>query len=165
MSLLVLPSTNPLMNLAAGIFVYLVLTNTMVICNLALVVAVIDNCTAYKAIKKACVLRKGKNSMAFLLALPLNLGLVAIEALFRYRIVRSYHDHVFGRLRISMVLEGLFITYLFSLLMVLETITSYFFIKSCDSNFGREQAEICIQIKLVKDETRISDGSQGQEDE
>ncbi|KAJ6936289.1 hypothetical protein NC652_011112 [Populus alba x Populus x berolinensis] len=34
--------------------------------------------------------------MALLLALPINLGLVATEALFRCRIVRAY-DPVFGR--------------------------------------------------------------------
>ncbi|KAF9684086.1 hypothetical protein SADUNF_Sadunf04G0081300 [Salix dunnii] len=160
--LLILSSVNPFFDLAAGIVFYMVLTNTMVICNLALVVAGTDNSTIYKSIHKACLLRKGTNSMALVLALPINLGLVATEALFRYRVVRAY-DHVFGRFSMSMVLEGLLIAYLFSLLVVLDTIASYFFIRNCDPHFGRERAEICIQIKLVKDDNGISDGSQGLE--
>ncbi|KAG5247520.1 formin protein [Salix suchowensis] len=155
-------SINPFFDLAAGIVFYMVLTNTMVICNLALVVAGTDNSTVYKSIHKACLLRKGTNSMALVLALPVNLGLAATEALFRYRVVRAY-DHVFGRFSVSMVLEGLLIAYLFSLLVVLDTISSYLFIRNCDPHLGREGAEICVQIKIVKDDNGTSDGSQGLE--
>ncbi|KAJ6738765.1 hypothetical protein OIU74_003690 [Salix koriyanagi] len=160
--LLILSSINPFFDLAAGIVFYMVLTNTMVICNLALVVAGTDNSTVYKSIHKACLLRKGTNSMALVLALPVNLGLAATEALFRYRVVRAY-DHVFGRFSVSMVLEGLLIAYLFSLLVVLDTISSYLFIRNCDPHLGREGAEICVQIKIVKDDNGTSDGSQGLE--
>lgn len=160
--LLILSSIRPFFDLAAGIVFYMVLTNTMVTCNLALVVAGIDNCTIYKSLRKACLLRKGTDSMALLLALPINLGLVATEALFRYRIVRAY-DPVFGRFSMPMVLEGLLIAYLFSLLVVLDTISSYLFIRNCDPKIGREGAEICVQIEPVKDDSGISDGSQGLE--
>lgn len=161
-SLLILSSIRPFFDLAAGIVFYMVLTNTMVTCNLALVVAGIDNCTIYKSLRKACLLRKGTDSMALLLALPINLGLVATEALFRYRIVRAY-DPVFGRFSMPMILEGLLIAYLFSLLVVLDTISSYLFIRNCDPKIGREGAEICVQIEPVKDGSGISDGSQGLE--
>lgn len=161
-SLLILSSIRPFFDLAAGIVFYMVLTNTMVTCNLALVVAGIDNCTIYKSLRKACLLRKGTDSMALLLALPINLGLVATEALFRYRIVRAY-DPVFGRFSMPMILEGLLIAYLFSLLVVLDTISSYLFIRNCDPKIGREGAEICVQIEPVKDDSGISDGSQGLE--
>lgn len=160
--LLILSSIRPFFDLAAGIVFYMVLTNTMVTCNLALVVAGIDNCTIYKSLRKACLLRKGTDSMALLLALPINLGLVATEALFRYRIVRAY-DPVFGRFSMPMILEGLLIAYLFSLLVVLDTISSYLFIRNCDPKIGREGAEICVQIEPVKDGSGISDGSQGLE--
>lgn len=160
--LLIIPSISPFFDLAAGIVFYVVLTNTMVTCNLALVVAGIDNCTIYKSLCKACLLRKGTDSMALLLALPINLGLVATEALFRYRVVRAY-DPVFGRFSMPMILEGLLISYLFSLLVVLDTISSYLFIRNCDPKIGREGAEICVQIEPAKDDSGISDGSQGLE--
>lgn len=160
--LLILSSIRPFFDLAAGIVFYMVLTNTMVTCNLAFVVAGIDNCTIYKSLRKACLLRKGTDSMALLLALPINLGLVATEALFRHRVVRAY-DPVFGRFSMPMILEGLLISYLFSLLVVLDTISSYLFIRNCDPKIGREGTEICVQIEPVKDDSGISDGSQGLE--
>lgn len=159
--LLGLSSNNRIFMLAAAAVLYMIFTNTMIICNLALVVAGMDDCTGCKAIRKACLLKRATNSMALLLALPINLGLASIEALFQYRIVRAY-DHLLGRPSVYMVLEGLLIAYLFSLLIVLDTIACCLFIKSCASNFGREQVEICyIQIELVREDSRISASSLG----
>ncbi|XP_002530020.2 uncharacterized protein LOC8283438 [Ricinus communis] len=128
-----LSSKNHVFVMALGVVFYMVLTNTMIICNLSLVVAGMDNCNSYKAIQKACLLRKCTNSIALLLAFPINLGLAAIESLFQHRIVRAYH--LFGRIDVSMIVEGLLIAYMFSLLIVLDTIICCFFIKSCYSQF------------------------------
>ncbi|XP_010258424.1 PREDICTED: uncharacterized protein LOC104598194 [Nelumbo nucifera] len=117
---------------AAGAVLYsVVLANTLVICNLALIVAGMENCSGYLPILKACVLIKGRASKALSLALPINLGLAAIEALFQYRVVRGHH--LYDRYGPSVALEGILIAYLYSLLVLLDTIVSCIFFKSCKS--------------------------------
>ncbi|KAJ4835380.1 hypothetical protein Tsubulata_010541 [Turnera subulata] len=145
-------SSDNVLTLVAAIF-YMFLANTMVICNLALVMAGMGGggCGGFKAIRKACLLRKGANFVALLLAVPINLGLAAIEVLFQYRVMRSYH--LLGRVDLSMVLEGLLIAYLFSLLIVLDTIACWMLIKSWESNHGRRgrgyTEMFSIQIEIV----------------
>lgn len=88
-----------------------------------------DGCGGYLAILKACVLIGGRTSTALFLALPVNLALAGVEALFQYRVVRGYH--LAEKPNSSLALEGLFIAYLYSILLVLDTIVSCMFFKSC----------------------------------
>lgn len=146
-------SKNPLILFVARSFSYSFLANTMVLCNFALVVTGMENCSGYLAVFKACsLLRRCGNSRALLMALPANLGAAAVGALFHYRIVRAYH--LSGRPGcIYMALEGLLIAYLYSLLIVLDTIVSCLFFKSCKPTFQMDQIGGChYQIELVKGE-------------
>ncbi|RVW80950.1 hypothetical protein CK203_037303 [Vitis vinifera] len=146
-------SKNPLILFVARSFSYSFLANTMVLCNFALVVTGMENCSGYLAVFKACsLLRRCGNSRALLMALPANLGAAAVGELFHYRIVRAYH--LSGRPGcIYMALEGLLIAYLYSLLIVLDTIVSCLFFKSCKPTFQMDQTGGChYQIELVKGE-------------
>lgn len=131
---------------AAGAVLYsIVLANTMVISNLALVLSGMERLGGYLAILKACVLIRGKTSTALLLALPTNLAMAAIEALFQYRVVRAYYT--VGRLSLSMVSEGIIIAYLYSVFIVLDMTVSCLFFKSCKTVYwvdleGRQALQI-----------------------
>lgn len=83
----------------------------------------------YLAILKACVIIRGRTSMALFLALPVSVALAAIEALFQFRIVRAYG--VDGKAGFAMALEGILIAYLYSIFVVLDTIVAAMFYKSC----------------------------------
>ncbi|XP_038893846.1 uncharacterized protein LOC120082658 [Benincasa hispida] len=107
----------------------IVLANTLVISNLSLVLSGMEKLGGYLAILKACVLIRGKTSTALLLALPTNLAMAAIEALFQYRVVRAYN--VVGRLNLSILSEGIIIAYLYSVFVVLDTTVGCLFFKSC----------------------------------
>lgn len=133
-------SYNPILLLVTRTVFYTILANMVVICKLALVVAGTGNCSGYMAIQKALLLRRRTNSMALLLALPINCGLAAIEALFRYRVVRAFH--LSGGPSVSMALEGLFVAYLYSVLLVLDTVTCCLFFKSCRSNIWTDEVDI-----------------------
>lgn len=123
-------STSFLLLSSAGAVLYsVVLANTMVICNLALVLSGMEKLGGYLAILKACVLIRGRTSTALLLALPTNLAMAAIEALFQYRVVRAYL--LVGRPSFSMLSEGIIIAYLYSIFVVLDTTVSCLFFKSC----------------------------------
>ncbi|KAI3970873.1 hypothetical protein MKX01_024520 [Papaver californicum] len=126
-------STNNLLFFSAvGAVVYsVILANTIITCNLASIVSGMENCSGYLAFLKACILMRGRHSSALLLALPSNLGLAAIEALFQYRVVSVFL--VSGEFTSLMALEGLVIAYLYSILILLDTITSCEFFSSCKS--------------------------------
>ncbi|WRX21510.1 hypothetical protein QQP08_013997 [Theobroma cacao] len=104
---------------AFGAVFYSFLANTIVVANLALVVAGMETCKGHVAIYKACLLRKV------------------------YQIL--------GGLNSSMALEGLLIAYLYSLLIVLDTIICCLFYKSCESNsFASRIHRSCYDIELVQ---------------
>ncbi|XVF16680.1 hypothetical protein REPUB_Repub10bG0053100 [Reevesia pubescens] len=143
---------------AFGAVFYSFFANTIVVSNLALVVAGMETCKGHVAIYKAFLLRKGKNSMALLLFLPTNLGLVSIEALFRFRVLRVHQ--FLGGINSSMALEGLLIAYLYSLLIVLDTIISCLFYKAnCESNsMASDQTHRnCYDIELVQEREAIDE--------
>lgn len=114
---------------AVGAVVYsIVVANALIVCNLALILSAFERSSSgFVAILKAAFLlitTRGTASTALFLALPLNLTLAAIEALFNYRIF-------FTAPAISMPFEAIFIAYLYSIILVLDTVLACFFYKSC----------------------------------
>ncbi|XP_059643739.1 uncharacterized protein LOC132285563 [Cornus florida] len=133
-------SPNSLLFLSAiGAVLYsIVLANTIIICNLALVSSGMDNkCGGYLAILKACVLIRGRTATALSLTLLVSMALAAVEALFQYRIMRPFHQA--ANPTYSMALEGMFIAYLYSILIVIETIVCVVFFKSCKMAYWVDQ--------------------------
>ncbi|XP_027333266.1 uncharacterized protein LOC113848085 [Abrus precatorius] len=116
------------MSASGAVLFSVILANALVICNMALALSGMEGHGGYLAILKACVLIRGRTSMALFLALPVNVALAAIEALFQFRVVRPYH--VAGKARPCVALEGIFIAYLYSIFIILDTIVSCMFYKS-----------------------------------
>lgn len=123
---------------AVGVVVYSVLLgNALVIGNLSLVLSGTERSGGYQAILNACVMIRGRASTALALALPVNLSMAGIEALFQYRIVRVSHR---GQTPTSlMALEGILIAYLYSIFVVLDTIATVIFFKSCKASSCTDQ--------------------------
>ncbi|RDX80133.1 hypothetical protein CR513_39343, partial [Mucuna pruriens] len=116
------------MSVAGVVLFSVILANALVICNMALALSGMERHGGYLAILKACVLLRGRTSMALFLALPVNVALAAIEALFQFRVVRPYH--IAGIARPCVALEGIFIAYLYSIFIILDTVVSCIFYKS-----------------------------------
>ncbi|KAA8542474.1 hypothetical protein F0562_023390 [Nyssa sinensis] len=133
------PTSLLLLSATAAVLYSIILANAIIICNLALVSSGMEKCGGYLAILKACVMIRGRTSTALSLAVPVNIALAAVEALFHYRVVRAYH-HAENPTS-SMVLEGMFIAYLYSLLIVLDTIVSCVFFKSCKTACRIDQGD------------------------
>ncbi|KAI8534026.1 hypothetical protein RHMOL_Rhmol10G0056300 [Rhododendron molle] len=78
--------------------------------------------------------------------------MLAVEGLFRHRVVRA--DHIIERSGFSLAMEGVFIAYLYSLLIVLDTIASCLFFKSTkeDTQIDYAKGRCYFQIKIVKKE-------------
>lgn len=67
---------------------------------------------------------------ALALAIPVNMVLVAVEALFHYRVVRAFNTASY-----STAFEGIFIAWVYTIIMVIDTIVNYKFFKSCKRGF------------------------------
>ncbi|KAK7304654.1 hypothetical protein VNO77_42539 [Canavalia gladiata] len=130
-----------LMSIAAAVLFSVILANALVICNMALTLSGMEGRGGYMAILKACVLLRGKASMALFLALPVNAGLAAIEALFQFRVVRAFHIGGNSSSWPLMALEGIFIAYLYSVFITIDTIVSCMFYKSCKMGLRVDQRE------------------------
>ncbi|KAL3528428.1 hypothetical protein ACH5RR_007750 [Cinchona calisaya] len=120
---------------ATGAVLYsIILANAFIICNLGLILSGMENSGGYIAILKACVLIRGRTATALALALPINMALAATEALFQYRVVRSYHHHHSESPISSIAFEGIFIAFLYSVLLVLDTVVGCVFYQSCKAS-------------------------------
>lgn len=139
-NLLSTPTSILLFSAAAALLYSIFLANAFIIGNLASVSSGMETKGGYMSIIKACVLIRGRNSKAISLALPLNMAFAAIEALFQYRVVGAFSSTGFPTF--SMTLEWLVIAYLYSIFIVLDTIISCMFFKSCKTAFYVEDQEI-----------------------
>lgn len=83
--------------------------------------------------------------------------MLAVEGLFGYRVVRA--DHIIERSGLSLAMEGMLIAYLYSLLIVLDTIASCLFFKNSKEDLLTDYAAgvYYFQIKIVKKEDQTDD--------
>jgi hypothetical protein len=146
------PSFTLFLSAAAAVFFSVILANALVICNMALTLSGMEGHGGYMAILKACVVLRGRTSVALLLALPVNVGLAAIEALFQFRIVRGYY--IGGKSWFFLALEGIFIAYLYSIFIIIDTIVSFMFYKNCKTRgslLDREDKHF-LRIEIIEED-------------
>ncbi|MCD7447519.1 hypothetical protein HAX54_031015 [Datura stramonium] len=107
----------------------------------------------YMAILKACFLIRGKTATALSLALIFSMALAAVEVLFQYRIIRAYHHKRTGLSAIA--LEGMFIAYLYAILLVLDTISSCIFFECCKTGCQMDE-EGCFPYQIEIEEREFT---------
>ncbi|KAL0643018.1 hypothetical protein Bca4012_041308 [Brassica carinata] len=147
-----------LFSLSSALIYSIILANAFVISNLALVSSPSSSSGGYTTLLKACLLLRGRTSTALALALPTNLGLAGVEALFRYRVMRSFYK---GDRDVAWIaIEGTLIAYLYALFLVLDTVVNFFFYQSCVENEEEQKIggddEYSIKIQICEsDNTKI----------
>ncbi|KAK1433705.1 hypothetical protein QVD17_10620 [Tagetes erecta] len=147
-------------NMFSGIIFSIVITNALITCNMALILSGMELSGGFMSILKACVMIRGRTSIALSLALPVNIALAGIEFLFQFRVVKAYSDsgHVNTHTpSLSMVLEGLFIAYLYSVVITIDVLIGCVFFNNCKRDYhhnivdDQEAARIKQQdVELVK---------------
>ncbi|KAL7139297.1 hypothetical protein ABFS83_09G041200 [Erythranthe nasuta] len=137
-----------LLTSAIGAVIYsVVLANAYVVCNLSLILSGLSekknnkkkNSCGFSSIIDACVvlMRGGGGGVALSLAVAMNLAMAAIEALFQYRVVRAYYYYRGDGADVAgfdwtVVLEAVVIAYMYSVVVVLDTIVGFVFLESCE---------------------------------
>ncbi|GMI76799.1 hypothetical protein like AT5G61340 [Hibiscus trionum] len=141
-----------LMSAFGAVFYSLAVANAFIISNFALVSSGMDKSGGYLSILKACVVIKGRSSTALSLALPLNLTLAAIEALFHHRVVRAFESADFAWF--PMASEGILIAYLYSMVLVLDTVVSCLFFDSCRTGglMMKQESRHCCRIQIADED-------------
>ncbi|KAL2935265.1 Cyclic pyranopterin monophosphate synthase [Bienertia sinuspersici] len=126
-----------LFSVFGSVFYSVILANALIVCNLALVSSGVHKDGGFMSILKACVLIRGKTSTALALAVPINIGLAAVEALFHFRIIASFTTTTTTTTSASFVaLEGVLIAYIYSILLVLDVIMSCMLYQYCEFDHG-----------------------------
>ncbi|KAI3417208.1 uncharacterized protein J3R85_014688, partial [Psidium guajava] len=107
--------------------------NLSAVCHVALAIAGIENCSAPEAIRRACSPRC-REPAALLIALPHYFCFAAVEALCRFRYRSVIEDRSAGRPYLAMASEGVVISWMYSVVVVLDTIACGLYVKSCESS-------------------------------
>ncbi|KNA03925.1 hypothetical protein SOVF_204580 [Spinacia oleracea] len=125
-----------LFSVLGSVFYSIILANSFVVCSLALVSSGIERRGGFLSVLKACVSIRGKTSTALALAVPTNLGLAAVEALFHFRIIATaqHHPNSSSAALWLVALEGVLIAYIYSVLVVLDVIMSCLFYQCCEND-------------------------------
>ncbi|KAL4559308.1 hypothetical protein LXL04_031446 [Taraxacum kok-saghyz] len=150
-----------LLSTIGGISYSVVIANTMIVCNMALVLSGIETQGGLISIVKSFLMIKRRIPTALSLAIYMNITLAGIEALFQFRVASAYSNSGKSNPSPAMVFEGLLIAYLYSIIITLDTITGCIFYKSCkirgckisihDQEAGRRHGYF-LEVKRQKEE-------------
>ncbi|KAG9156610.1 hypothetical protein Leryth_006588 [Lithospermum erythrorhizon] len=133
---------------AAAVLYSIMLANALIICSLALILSGSEMNGGYMTILRACTLIKGRTQTAMSLLLGINIPLAAVESLFQYRILRAYSD---SETSLScLACEAMLITYLYTLVLVLDTIIGFVFLQSCKSSYLNYEGRCSCDIQVEK---------------
>ncbi|KAG6404002.1 hypothetical protein SASPL_136236 [Salvia splendens] len=132
---------------ATGAICYsIALANAYIVSGLALIISAADDSGGgFSSILEACVVIRGRTSAALSLAVPMNMALAAVEALFQYRVFSAYSRET--KVTPAMVTEAALVVYIYAVVLIIDTIVGYVFLKSC----REEQRDFCAhRIEFIK---------------
>lgn len=111
-----------------GIIFSIILANAMIICNIAIVISVLEDDSGPEALLRSSSLIKGQTQVGLLIFLGSTIGMAFVEGLFEYRVkTLSYGDGS------SRVWEGPVLVILYSFVMLIDSMMSTVFYFSCKS--------------------------------
>ncbi|XP_051115835.1 uncharacterized protein LOC127241002 [Andrographis paniculata] len=129
------------LGLGLAVAYVVVIANLHVVCGISLVISATERRGGFGGIVEAFVLTRQWMATALSLSVATNTALVAIEALFEYRVVRGY-QHGTGP-DPWMNLEAILVAYLYAVLVVLDTVVGYVFLKRCKEEYNNRHDDLC----------------------
>ncbi|KAK1422308.1 hypothetical protein QVD17_25332 [Tagetes erecta] len=132
----------------------IVIANTLIIFNLTLIISGMELKSGFISLLKSCVLIRGRTSTALLLSLPINTTLAGIELLFQFRIIKAYSNSGVHQVKLTMILEGLFIAYLYCVVIIIDVVIGCVFFKSC--KIGYDQNIVDQEACRINEEDEVA---------
>ncbi|EEF39984.1 conserved hypothetical protein [Ricinus communis] len=147
----------PALNLYAGILVGLVFSvvfaNAIVICNIAIVISVLEDVSGPQALLRSSILIRGQTQVGLLIYLGSTIGLAFVEGLFEHRVkTLSYGDGS------SRIWEGPLLVIMYSFVVLIDLMMSAIFYFSCRS-YRTEASDA--ESQSILETISISDESVG----
>ncbi|KAJ3675573.1 hypothetical protein LUZ60_004615 [Juncus effusus] len=120
---------------ALGVIFYSIfLAKTYVVCNIASVITGSEKLSGYMAIIKSIMILKGRTATAIAVSLPASLCTASIEALFQFRVMKPFKND--GKLSFGGLSEAILIGYMYSIVVVIDTIVTCMVYKSHKGSFA-----------------------------
>lgn len=114
--------------MVVGMIFSIILANSIVICNVAIVVSVLEDVWGLQALLRSRSLIKGQTQVGLLLLLGSTLGMAFVEGLFDHRVkTLSYGDGT------SRIWEGPLLVFMYSFIALIDSMMSAVFYFSCKS--------------------------------
>ncbi|KAM3359075.1 hypothetical protein P3S68_022008 [Capsicum galapagoense] len=111
-----------------GIIFSMILANAMIICNIAIVISVLEEDSGPEALLRSSSLIKGQTQVGLLIFLGSTIGMTFVEGLFEHRVkILSYGDGS------SRIWEGPLLVIMYSFVMLIDSMMSTVFYFSCKS--------------------------------
>lgn len=128
--------------MVVGLIFSIILANSIIICNIAIVISVLEDASGTKALMRASSLIKGQTQVGLLIFLGSTIGMAFVEGLFEHRVkTLSYGDGS------SRIWEGPLLVIMYSFVVLIDYMMSAVFYFSCKSS-RMEASNIEIQTAL-----------------
>ncbi|XP_008221563.1 PREDICTED: uncharacterized protein LOC103321528 [Prunus mume] len=114
--------------MAVGLIFSVIFANAIIICNIAIVISVLEDVSGPEALVQSGVLIKGQTQVGLLIFLGSTIGMAFVEGLFEHRVkTLSYGDGS------SRVWEGPLLVIMYSFVVLIDSMMSAVFYFSCRS--------------------------------
>uniref|UniRef100_A0A5B6Z804 Son of sevenless n=1 Tax=Davidia involucrata TaxID=16924 RepID=A0A5B6Z804_DAVIN len=111
-----------------GFVFSIIFANAIIICNIAIVISVLENVSGPQALLRAGVLIRGQTQVGLLIFLGSTIGMAFVEGLFEHRVkTLSYGDGS------SRIWEGPLLVLMYSFVVLIDSMMSAVFYFSCKS--------------------------------
>lgn len=134
--------------LVLGLIFSIILANSIIICNTAVVISILEDVSGSQALLRSSSLIKGQTQVGLLIFLGSTIGMAIVEGLFEHRVkTLSYGDGS------SRIWEGPLLVIMYSFVVLIDSMMSAVFYFSCKSS--RLEASN-IEIQPVLDVSAVS---------
>ncbi|KAK9750726.1 hypothetical protein RND81_02G217000 [Saponaria officinalis] len=121
--------------MVVGLIFSIVFANAIIICNVAIVVSVLEDASGLQALLRSRVLIKGQTQVGLLMYLMTTIGLAFVQGLFEHRVkTLSYGDGS------SRIWEGPLLVLMYSFVVLVDSMMTSVYYFSCRS-FSQEEAD------------------------
>lgn len=124
------PDLNFYAAIVVGLVFSIMYANAIIICNIAIVISVLEDVSGPQALLHSGILIKGQTQVGLLIYLGSTIGMAFIEGLFEHRVkIISYGDGS------SRIWEGPLLLIMYSFVVLIDSIMSSVFYLSCRSSY------------------------------
>ncbi|KAL3511087.1 hypothetical protein ACH5RR_030488 [Cinchona calisaya] len=114
--------------MVVGLIFSIILANSIIVCNIAIVISVLEDVSGPQALLQSSSLVKGQTQVGLLIFLGSTIGMAMVEGLFEHRVkTLSYGDGS------SRIWEGPLLIIMFSFVVLIDSMMSAVFYFSCKS--------------------------------